>query len=251
MPKVATPSVPNWTVLVIEDEPDLRELVTHTLRRAGLSVYATGSGEEGLQLARQRRPDVVLLDVRLPDLSGREICRRLRADPTTAQVHITLASGLGDERDRLAGFEAGADDYVIKPYSVREVVLRVRAVVRRLELLREASAPPPGRRRREPAAAPAVRLDLSARRAFVGDEEIGLTQTEFRLLEYLLQHAGRLCSRSELLQRVWDMPGHLNTRTVDTHIKRVRSKLGDAGGCIQTVRGSGYRFQGQGVAAAS
>lgn len=250
MPKVANPPAPSWTVLVIEDEPDLRELVVHTLRRAGLSVFATGLGADGLEIARRRRPDVVLLDIRLPDMSGRELCRRLRADPATAGVHITLASGLGDERDRLAGFEAGADDYVIKPYSVRELVLRVRAVVRRLELLREAASAP-ARRRVEVDRVPAVRLDLGARRAWVGDDEVGLTQTEFRLLEYLLHHSGRLCSRSELLQRVWDMPGHLNTRTVDTHVKRVRSKLGEAGVCIQTVRGSGYRFEGPGAAEAS
>lgn len=238
-----------WTVLVIEDEPDLRELVVNMLRRAGLSVLATGTGAEGLQVARQRRPDVVLLDVRLPDMSGREICRRLRADPLTASAHVTLASGLGDERDRLAGFEAGADDYVTKPYSVRELVMRVRAVIRRLEQARAPAQTPS--RRKEATPAPAVRLDQTAHRAWVGDDEIGLTLTEFKLLEYLLDHTGRLCTRSELLQRVWDMPGHLNTRTVDTHVKRVRSKLGPAGPCIQTVRGAGYRFQAGGAAAAS
>ena len=240
MPQKANSPVQSWTIMVIEDEPDLRDLVVNMLRRAGFSVVAAGTAAEGLRLAAEPRPDVVLLDIRLPDLSGREICRRLRADPATAGAHVMLASGLGDERDRLAGFEAGADDYLTKPYSVRELVMRVRAVVRRLEQQR-APAPPP-RRRREPVVAPAVRLDTVAHRAWVGDEEIGLTQTEFRLLEYLLSQSGRLCSRAELLQRVWDMPGHLNTRTVDTHVKRVRSKLGEAGPCIQTVRGGGYRF---------
>ena len=243
MPQKAIPQVHSPTVMVIEDEPELRELVVHMLRRAGFSVFSAGTAAEGLQIASERRPDVVLLDIRLPDLSGREICRRLRADPSTAGAHVMLASGLGDERDRLAGFEAGADDYLTKPYSLRELVMRVRAVVRRLEHQRAPISQP--KRRREPAIPPAVRLDPSAHRAWVGEDEIGLTQTEFKLLEYLLSQTGRLCSRSELLQRVWDMPGHLNTRTVDTHVKRVRSKLGEAGPCIQTVRGGGYRFHGQ------
>lgn len=215
--------------------------MVHVLRRAGFSVIAAEDGHAGLAMAFERRPDLVLLDVRLPDLSGREVCRRLRANPGTAGAHLVLASGLGEERDRILAFEAGADDFVPKPISMRELVLRMRAVVRRLE--QRASAPPSQDRRSQLRQAPTVRIDRAAHRAWVGDEEIDLTLTEFRLLAYLMDHAGRLCSRAELLQRVWDMPPHLNTRTVDTHVKRVRNKLGPAAPCLETVRGAGYRFQ--------
>lgn len=226
-------------MLVIEDDEDLRGLTTNVLRRAGFSVLAAESATAGLAVARARRPDVIVLDVRLPDGSGREVCRRLRADPRTADLHLILASGLGEERDRVAGFEAGADDYLSKPYSVRELVLRVRAVTRRLQA-RTPPPPPPKGRARPPVP---VRIDDEAHRVYVGEAEIELTLTEYRLLAYLVSNAGRLCLRSELLQKVWDMPPHLNTRTVDTHVKRVRNKLGEAAACIETVRGAGYRYQ--------
>ncbi len=227
------------TVLVIEDDGDLRTLIVHVLRRAGFSVLAVGDGHTGLRVAAEQRPEVVLLDVRLPDLTGREVCRRLRNSARTDDTHILLLSGLGDERDRVAGFEAGADDYVTKPFSMRELVLRLKAVLRRLE---QRAHPLPARRP-EPEALPTVRVDRTAHRVFVGSDEIELTLTEYRLLAHLTANAGRLCSRAELLREVWHMPPHLNTRTVDTHIKRVRNKLLGASASLETVRGLGYRFQ--------
>lgn len=232
-------------VLVIEDDPDLRTLVVHVLRRAGFSVDAVGEGRLGLEVALERVPEVILLDVRLPDLTGREVCRRLRASVRTSGVHVIFLSGLGDERDRLAGFESGADDYLTKPFSMKELVLRLKAVMRRLE---QRAIPPPPVERPRVLAPPAVHVDRAAHRVFVGDEEIELTLTEYRLLAYLTANVGRLCSRAELLQKVWDMPPHLNTRTVDTHVRRVRNKLGAASGCLETVRGLGYRFQALGEA---
>ncbi len=237
-------------ILVIEDDEDLRTLLVHVLRRGGFSVLAAGDGATGLRLAQEQQPDVALLDVRLPDMTGREVCRRLRASPRTEALYIILLSGLADESHRVAGFESGADDYLTKPVSMRELVLRLRAVARRLEAAQAAPSRslPPQVRSPSPAAVPAVRVDRAAHRVWVGEEEIELTLTEYRLLAFLMANAGRLCSRAELLQKVWDMPPHLNTRTVDTHVKRVRSKLGLACGCLETVRGMGYRFQHGGAA---
>lgn len=227
---------------MIEDDADLRTLVCAVLRRAGYVVASAATGEEGLFLAARRRPDAAVVDVRLPDRSGREVCRRLRADPRTENVHLILVSGLGAERDRVAGFESGADDYLSKPFSLRELVLRLRAVARRTT-----GVSPPLPAVPPPAPVP-IRVDEAAHRVWVGDREVELTLTEYRLLAYLVAHTGRLCSRADLLQRVWDMPPHLNTRTVDTHVKRVRTKLGEAAPTIETVRGAGYRYQPAGVA---
>jgi len=239
MPNVDEGAEQRRVVLVIEDDDDLRNLVVHVLRRAGFSVVAVPDGNTGLQVAAERRPELVLLDVRLPDLTGREVCRRLRASPGTAGAYVILVSGMAEERDRVAGFEAGADDYVAKPYSMRELVLRLKAAVRRLE---RRVVHPPVFSRRDRGETPPVRVDRAAHRVYVGDEEIELTLTEYRLLSYLIANSGRLCSRAELLQKVWDMPPHLNTRTVDTHVKRVRNKLGQASASLETVRGAGYRF---------
>lgn len=218
------------SVLIIEDDAEIRAIIEECVEDAGFSVYSASRGLEGLSLARALRPPVVLLDVRLPDVSGIEVCKRLREDPGTAGSYLILVSGLTDERDRVAGFEAGADDYVSKPFSLRELALRVRAGARRVDQEPESSD------------SSVVRIDDEAHRVWVGDEELTLTLTEYRLLSYLASHPGRLCSRAELLQRVWDLPPHLNTRTVDTHVRRLRTKLRGASGCIETVHGAGYRF---------
>ncbi len=225
-------------VLVVGDEDDMRNLVVMNLKRAGFGVLDAADGAAGLALAKEHRPPVVLLDLMLPDMSGRDICARLREDQDTAHAHVIMVTAMGEERDRVEGFEVGADDYVTKPFSVRELVLRVKAAARRATTpAAPASAGGDGLHRG------VVRVDKDAHRAWVSDVELELTATEYKLLVYLAEHEGKLCERGELLEEVWELPPSLNTRTVDTHIKRLRQKLGDASGYVETVRGAGYRFR--------
>jgi two-component system phosphate regulon response regulator PhoB len=234
-------------ILVVDDEEDLLELLGLTLRREGFETALAASGREALELARAERPSLVILDLMLPDLSGFEVCRRLRADESTADVPVIMLSAKGEEIDRVVGFEVGADDYVVKSsFSARELVLRVRAVLRRREVARDAQ------REAEPDSTSArlqfgaLTIDQEGHRAFVGGDEVPLTATEFKLLVTLATRVGRVQTRGRLLQDVWDMPPDLNTRTVDTHVKRLREKLGDAAPRLETVRGVGYRFTSDG-----
>ncbi|MES2643194.1 MAG: response regulator transcription factor [Myxococcota bacterium] len=230
-------------ILVVEDEDDIRNLVVHQLQREGLTTMAAANGLDALEMARRTPPSLVILDLMLPGLPGTEVCRRLRAEPETKHVPIIILSARGEEIDRVVGFEVGADDYVTKPFSPRELVLRVRAVLRR-------GAAPAG----EPGPATGALevgvlvVDEAAHRVFVKGEELALTATEFKLLLTLMRRSGRVQSRSQLLQDVWDLPPDMYTRTVDTHMKRLREKLGDAAGHIETVRGVGYRFSREPVA---
>ena len=225
------------SVLVVEDEEDIRNLVALNLRRAGFNVLTAGDGQSALALAREHVPPVVLLDLMLPDMSGTEICQALRDDPATRGVYVIMVTARTEESDRITGFEVGADDYVPKPFSVRELTLRVQAASRRMA--RTAAAPV------ETGALELgeLKLDVSAHRVWVSGEELELTSTEYKLLLHLAENAGRLCSRGELLKEVWELPPSLNTRTVDTHVKRLRQKLRDASTYIETVRGAGYRFR--------
>jgi two-component system phosphate regulon response regulator PhoB len=223
------------TILIVEDEPDLRELVLHHVQSAGLTAMATGSGVEALRMAAQQPPDLVLLDLMLPDLQGVEVCKRLRADAATATVPIIMLTARTSETDRVAGFEAGADDYVSKPFSTRELMLRIRAVLRRRVK--------PDTQSDDTLAAGGVEVDQARHLVKVGGEEVKLTALEFRLLATLIQRRGRVQTRQVLLQDVWDMNPDLQTRTVDTHVKRLRERLGPAGDCIETVRGVGYCFR--------
>jgi len=224
-------------ILVVDDEEDLLELISLTLKREGFDTRLAQTAQQGLDLARAERPALVILDVMLPDLSGFEVCRRLRADAATEKVPVIMLSAKGEEIDRVIGFEVGADDYVVKSsFSVRELVLRVRAVLRR-------------RNGEEAPAVSATQLqyekltvDSDAHQVFIEGSEVPLTVTEFKLLTLLADREGRVQTRGRLLQDVWDMPPDLNTRTVDTHIKRLREKLGAASAHIETVRGVGYRF---------
>ena len=222
------------SVLVVEDEPDIRELIALNLRREGYTVFETDHGATGLAIARRENPAVVLLDLMLPDMSGRDVCSELRAEARTRDAYIIMVTARTQERDRIRGFEVGADDYVTKPFSVRELVLRVGAGARRVQT--------PAPKADGMVEIGLVRIDQSAHRAYVDGEELSLTATEYRLLVWLATHAGRLCSRGELLQEVWELPPDLNTRTVDTHVKRLRQKLGPAASYVETVRGAGYRF---------
>jgi two-component system phosphate regulon response regulator PhoB len=220
-------------VLVVEDEKDLAELVLFNLQKAGYETLSARSGDEALTLTRTRTPDLVLLDLMLPGIPGTEVCRQLKSTARTRSVPVIMVTARSEEVDRVVGFELGADDFVTKPFSMRELILRVRAVLRRGEngesdVLQERVGP--------------IRIDASAHRAFVGDAEMQLTALEFNLLSTFMSRVGRLQTRDTLLRDVWGMSGELQTRTVDTHVKRLREKLGEGRDLLQTVRGSGYRM---------
>jgi two-component system phosphate regulon response regulator PhoB len=221
------------TVLIVDDEPDLRSLLDFNFRSGGFETALASNGEEALRLVAQRLPDLVLLDLMLPDLPGTEICRRLKSDPRTRDVPVIMLTARGDEIDRIVGFEVGADDYVTKPFSAREVVLRARAILRRA-VARPAERPVER--------VGAIRVDDEAHRVFIDGEEAALTPLEFKLLRTLMTRLGRVQSRERLLQDVWEMSTEVETRTVDTHMKRLREKLGSARDLIETVRGIGYRM---------
>jgi two-component system phosphate regulon response regulator PhoB len=223
-------------VLVVEDEEDIRNLVVMNLKRAGFEVLEAPDGHTALELAAIHRPPVILLDRMLPDISGTEICARLRGREANANAFVIMVTALGEEDDRISGFEVGADDYVPKPFSVKELVLRVKAGARRMSRAMEPE--PPGE-----ILFGTLKIDVSAHRVWVSGEELELTATEYRLLNYLASHSGRMCSRGELLEQVWELPPSLNTRTVDTHVKRLRQKLVSAADLVETVRGAGYRFR--------
>ena len=220
-------------ILVIEDEPDLQQVLEYNLRQAGHEVMATTRGRDGLRMARDRNPDLVLLDLMLPDLAGTEICRSMKDDPDLRSIPVMMVTARGEEIDRVVGFALGADDYVTKPFSVRELLLRVRAILRRSEVDR---------------AAPSniefgtLRVDREAHRVWVDDQEVELTALEFKLLVTLYERRNRVQSRSVLLDRVWGVDTKISTRTVDAHVKRLREKMGSARHYIETVRGVGYRF---------
>ena len=187
-----------------------------------------------MEILRAGAPDLILLDLMLPGLDGLELCRLLRRDPTTSQIPIIMLTAKGDEVDRIVGLELGADDYIAKPFSPREVVLRTKAVLRRLQ--KPAETP-------DELEAGDVRLDVSAHRLFVGEEEVALTATEFRLLRMLMERAGRVLTRDMLLTEAWGYSEDVDSRTVDTHVRRLRRKLGAEASRVETVIGVGYRFR--------
>ncbi len=222
------------TVLLVDDERDLLSLLDFNLRAAGFETVPATTGEQALAHVRRRAPDMVLLDLMLPDVPGTEVCRQLKSDPRTRQVPVVMLTAKGDELDRVVGFELGADDYVTKPFSVRELVLRMKAVLRRAG---------PGRvSERPPESVGPIRIDVDAHRAYADGVEIQLTPLEFRLLTTFMARAGRVQSREQLLEDVWEMSSEVETRTVDTHVKRLREKLGSGRDLLETVRGIGYRL---------
>jgi two-component system phosphate regulon response regulator PhoB len=223
--------------MIVEDEPDLVRLVEFNLQQAGFETIAFDRCRDALASASTAPPDLVLLDLMLPDGSGTDVCRTLKADPKTRNIPVIMVTAKGEEVDRVVGFELGADDYVVKPFSVRELVLRVKAILRRSEPTDSTPAPAP-----EMVTFGVLKLDRTAHRVFVEDEEVTLTALEFRLLTTLIERKNRVQSRDTLLEDVWGLRLQVETRTVDTHIKRLREKLGAAGAYIHTVRGVGYRF---------
>jgi two-component system, OmpR family, phosphate regulon response regulator PhoB len=221
------------SVLLVDDERDLLSLLDFNLRAAGFETLLATTGEQALAHLRRRVPDLVLLDVMLPDVSGTELCRQVKSDPRTRHVPVVMLTAKGEEVDRVVGFEIGADDYVTKPFSVRELILRLKAVLRRGA----------GRAlERPPEAVGPIRVDLEAHRVFVDAAEIQLTPLEFKLLTTFMARLGRVQSREQLLEDVWEMSSEVETRTVDTHVKRLREKLGSGRDLLETVRGVGYRL---------
>lgn len=220
-------------ILVVEDELDLQEILEYNLTQAGHQVHVVANGTEALRAAREERPDVILLDLMLPDIPGTEVCKELKKDPRTQGVHVVMVTAKGEEIDRVVGFEIGADDYIVKPFSVRELILRVQAVLRR----RPAEQGPARVVRFGP-----LKVDREAHRAWIDDSEVDLTALEFRLLTTLESRRNRVQTRERLLSDVWGIDADVTTRTVDTHVKRLREKLGNAAKYIETVRGVGYRF---------
>ena len=224
-------------ILIVDDEPDIVELLEYNLSQHGYVVTTARDGASALAEVRRERPDLILLDLMLPDVSGTEICRRLRKDDATESIPIMMITARGEEIDRVVGFEVGADDYVTKPFSPRELVLRVQAVLRRSSS--QSGAPTP----RENLRIGSLEIDMPRHLILVDGEEISLTALEFKLLLDLASHTGLVQSREALLERVWGYAPGIETRTVDTHIKRIREKLGSARGCLETVRGVGYRLR--------
>jgi two-component system phosphate regulon response regulator PhoB len=220
-------------ILVVDDEPDLVELVRLNLDQAGFEVETAETGRAALDALRKAPPDLMILDLMLPDLSGTEICREVRANPELAHLPIIMLTARADEVDRVVGLELGSDDYVTKPFSPRELMLRVRAVLRR----RHPQVSPSAALEHGP-----LRLDPERHRCYVEGEEVELTAKEFDLLLGLMQRPGRVMTRDHLLDEVWGSDIAVTTRTIDTHLKRLREKLGPAGALIETVRGVGYRF---------
>lgn len=222
------------TILIVDDEEDLATTVAYAFEQEGWSTSVAHDGKTALESALgTKTPDVVLLDLMLPDISGTEVCRQLRSHDATRAIPIVMLTARNEEIDRVVGFEVGADDYVGKPFSMRELVLRIKAILRRAEPPETTDDVRFGR----------LRVDHAAHQVWIDEEEVILTALEFRLLWTLLSRRGRVQSRETLLNDVWGHDPGLPTRTVDTHIQRLRKKLGAASAYIETLRGAGYRFR--------
>ena len=222
-------------VLVVEDEQDIAALIKHALERSGdAQVDVVGSGDTALRAVADQAPDLVILDLNLPVLSGTEVCRVMRGRPDTANVPIIILTARTSETDRVSGLDLGADDYVTKPFSLRELAARVRAVLRRKRSPQEAQ--PPSYQGKH------LHADFDAVAIAVDGEAVRLTRREFELLRFLVENRNRVLSRDRLLERVWGYERFIETRSVDVHVGRLRAKLGNAGRQIETVVGLGYRF---------
>jgi two-component system, OmpR family, phosphate regulon response regulator PhoB len=222
-------------VLVVDDEPDITALVAYHLAKAGYRVSTAASGPDALKAAREERPDVVVLDLMLPGLSGYDVLAELRKRDETRDVGVIMLTARGEEPDRIKGFSLGADDYLSKPFSPAELTMRVQAILRRLAAPAVAAG--------SMLLAGPLAIDRSAHRVTLDGQELSLTATEYKLLVTLLERRGRVQSRPQLLETVWDAQPDIQTRTVDMHVQRLRTKLGPLGDQIETVRGFGYRFK--------
>lgn len=222
-------------VLVIEDEPDIRKTLEYNLSREGYKVESCGSIEEANTFLENPSYSIILLDLMLPDGSGLDLCRQIKSNSTIQEIPILILTAKDDEVDKVVGFEIGADDYVTKPFSVRELILRVKAILKRnsktlltpIEVNRNFGS---------------LKMDIESHEVFIDDKEVILTALEFKLLNQLVERRGRVQTRDQLLSDVWGYSADVTTRTVDTHIKRLREKLGTMGKYVQTIRGVGYKF---------
>ena len=216
---------------LIEDEEDLRIVLEYSLKKEGYEVEVSGTGAEGLLKIRKSKPSLLILDLNLPDMSGLDVCAQIRQDSSLQDLAIVMLTAKSQEMDRVRGFEAGADDYVPKPFSTRELILRIQALLRRVQ---------------EPQVQhlhfAEIALDIQAHQCFISNKEVMLTALEYRLLKKFLENKGAVLTRDVLLSDVWNMDPKMNTRTVDKHVQRLRNKMGDAGGYIFTIRGVGYRL---------
>ena len=220
-------------IYIVEDEPDIRETLKYNFSNEGFKVFTAPDGEEALSNIKKVLPDVLILDLMLPGISGLDVCKSIRADDDIRDMSIIMLTAKGEEIDRVIGFELGADDYVTKPFSVRELILRVKVLLKKQrESLVENKLVTFG----------PIRIDLDAHELKINDKEIVLTALEFKLLQHLVKRKGRVQTREQLLGDVWGYSAEVTTRTVDTHIKRLREKLGNTSDYIQTIRGVGYRF---------
>jgi len=225
----------NLKVLIVEDEADIQQLLSFHFQQAGYRVEVCGNGAEGLKKARERKPDLIVLDLMLPGMDGFEVCRVLKGAAETRAVPVIMLTAKGEEIDKVVGFELGADDYLTKPFSPRELLLRAKAVLRRTQKA-EGGEETPQLRFGE------LLLDLARHKVWLSGKEVELTAIEFKLLRYLLETKGRVQTRDTLLDKVWGYDAFVTTRTVDTHVKRLREKLGKFENYVETVRGIGYRF---------
>ena len=231
-PEMSTMSQPR--ILIIEDEQDVVDLLTLNLRKAGFALSTATDGATGLRMAREESPSLIILDLLLPKMPGLEICKVLKTDIATRQIPILMLTAKAEEIDRIVGLEFGADDYVTKPFSPRELVLRVNAILRRAkgEVVEEKKL-----------SIGSITVDQSRHQVTVGDKPVRLTSVEYKLLSMLMRRQGRVQARDRLLNEVWGYESIIDTRTVDTHIRRLRKKLGKASAAIETVRGFGYRIK--------
>jgi two-component system phosphate regulon response regulator PhoB len=224
-------------ILIVDDEVELARSVAYGFEQEGFATRHAATGKAAVDAAVDGpTPDLILLDQMLPDLNGTEVCRELRRHPNTRSVPIVFLTARDNEIDRVVAFELGADDYVAKPFSVRELTLRVRALLRRAKATKVPAANAEQNFER-------LRIDAEAHQVWIDESEVSLTALEFRLLHTLLSRRGRVQTRSQLLEDVWGVHADVTTRTVDTHVKRLREKLGDAGSYVETIRGVGYRFR--------
>ncbi len=222
-------------VLVIEDEPDIRKTIDYNLSKESFDVFQAASIDEGEKVLASNKIDVIILDLMLPDGSGLTLCRDIKSEPKTKNIPVIILTAKTEEVDRVVGFELGADDYVTKPFSIRELILRVKAILKRgasTEKNTEDAEHSFGE----------LSINFEEHQAYINGQEISLTALEFKLLKHLIKRKGRVQTRDQLLEDVWGYSSNVTTRTVDTHIKRLREKLGLVGGHIQTIRGVGYRF---------
>src|SRR4030095_14584051 len=225
------------TILIIEDEQDIAQLISYNLQQEGFRAKTATEGQEGFEKALADSPAFIVLDLMRPKVGGLEVCRKLKSHPKSKHIRVVILTAKGEEIDRVVGFEVGADDYMVKPFSPRELILRIKAILKRSGRDSEASESS------APLQRGSIELDPVQHRVWIDKKETILTATEFKLLEYLLKSRARVLTRDLLLDKVWGYDVAVTTRTVDTHIKRLREKLGKAGNDIETVRGVGYRLK--------